>query len=646
MTLGKRISAIKPEGNNVPHYVPHYWVYISLSLILLTLIAYWEVKGNDFIKFDDPQYITLNSHVKGGITPDSIYWAFSTLHIDAFYWHPITWLSHMLDCQLFGLNARWHHLTGLIIHIFNTLLLFVLLRYITRRIWPSAFVAALFALHPLHVESVAWAAERKDLLSALFWILASIAYAYYVSRPTFGKYLIALLLYALGLMSKPMVVTLPFVWLLLDYWPLERIPHPLLNNDNDALSFGHLQRKPFSSLLIEKIPFFILSGIVCIITWIAQQEVGALKSVDTFSLSARLANSITSYVSYIDKMLFPHDLAVVYPFTLTNISNLKTVLCGLLLVGITFLVLRYSRKHKYLFVGWFWYLGTLVPVIGLTQVGWQASADRFTYIPLIGLFIIIAWGIPNLIKWKHKTWLLGSLSGALLILLTISTGLQVRRWRNTETLFTHANRVTKDNYVAYTLLSTLSKDTGKSYNLLRKALTLRPDYYYAHCYLGIIYAVWDELEKAIYHQKEALRLRPDYFFAHHSLAEVYCMQKRYSEALDHFTEALRYKLEWDSPVNNLISLLLDHKDYRFKHIERTIQVLEKINAQRIKRPNIIYALAVAYYTAGRYTDAISMAGKAQKLAIAKERYPLETSIQKYISLINRAHPADIKLKIH
>ena len=609
------------------------YTYIGLALALLTLVAYWEVKDNEFIQFDDPQYITINPYVKAGITPESIYWAFSTLHIDAFYWHPITWLSHMLDCQLFGLNARWHHVTGLIIHIFNTLLLFVLLSYTTRRIWPSAFVAALFALHPLHVESVAWAAERKDLLSALFWILANIAYTYYVRRPTFGRYLLALLLFALGLMSKPMVVTLPFVWLLLDYWPFERISHPMLNN-NDAVSSGHLKKKRLSSLLIEKIPFFILSGTVCIITWMAQREVGALKSTDTFPLSARLANSITSYVSYIDKMLFPHDLAVVYPFTITNISNIRTLLSGLLLVGMTFMVLRYSRKYKYLFVGWFWYLGTLVPVIGLSQVGWQVSADRFTYIPLIGLFIIVAWGIPDLIKWKHKTWLLGSFAGAVLTLLTISTSLQVRYWRNTETLFTLANKVTKDNYVAYTVLSTLSTDTRESYNLLRTALALKPDYYYAHCHLGIIYAVWDELEKAIYHHKEALRLRPDYFFAHHSLAEVYCMQKRYSEALDHFTQALCYRLEWDSPVNNVILLLLNHKDYKFKHLERTIQVLEDINAKRIKRPNMIFALSVAYYNAGRYTDAILIAEKAQKLAVNKGQHELAASIQKHIQLFD------------
>ena len=540
----------------------------------------------------------------------------------------------MLDCQLFGLNAGWHHVTGLIIHILNTLLLLALLRHITKRIWPSAFVAALFALHPLHVESVAWAAERKDLLSALFWILASIAYTYYVRRPTFGRSLIALLLFALGLMSKPMVVTLPFVWLLLDYWPLERISHPLLNIDNAAVSSGHLQRKRFSSLFIEKIPFFILSGTVCIITWMAQREVGALKSTDTFPLSARLANSITSYVSYIDKMLFPHDLAVVYPFTLINISNLRTLLFGLLLLGITFLVLRYSRKHKYLVVGWFWYLGTLVPVIGLTQVGWQTSADRFTYIPLIGLFIVVAWGVPDLIKWKYKTWLIGSLAGAVLILLTISTSLQVRYWRNTETLFTHANKATKDNYVAYTVLSTLSTDTRESYNLLRKALAVRPDYYYAHCHLGIIYAVWDELEKAIYHHKEALRLHPNYFFAHHSLAEIYRLQKRYSEALDHLTLALHYRLEWDSPVNNLISLLLSHKNYRFKHLENTIQVLEEINATKMKRPNMIFAQSVAYYDAGRYSDAISMAEEAQKLAVLKGQHPLAASIKKSMQLFD------------
>jgi len=613
--------------------------YICLALILLTFIAYWEVKDNEFIKFDDPQYITINPYVKSGLNYESIRWAFSTLHVDAFYWHPITWLSHMLDCQLFGLDPSWHHISGLFIHVINTLLLYILLRYITGHVWPSAFVAALFALHPLHVESVAWAAERKDLLSALFWILATIAYAAYIKSPKLFRYLLALFLFALGLMSKPMVVTLPFVLLLLDFWPFERISHPLLNNDNDAVSSRYLQRKPVSSLLIEKIPFFILSGTVSIITWLAQREVGALKSIDAFPLSVRLANGITSYVSYISRMLFPHDLAVVYPFTLTSISNIGTALCSLLLLGMTFLVLLYSRKYKYLFVGWFWYLGTLVPVIGLTQVGWQASGDRFTYVPLIGLFIIIAWGVPDLIKWKHKTWLLGSLAGAALILLIICTRTQVRYWRDTETLFTHANRVTRDNYVAYTVLSTISGNTSESYGLLKKALALRPDYYYAHCHLGIIYTIWDKLENAIYHHKEALRLHPNYFFAHHSLAEVYCLQKRYSEALDHFTRALHYRLEWDSPVNNVISLLLNHNDYGFKHLERTIQVLEEINAKRIKRPNMVFALSVAYYNAGRHSDAISMAERAQKLAVDKGEDQLAASIQKHIQLFDSAQTA-------
>ncbi len=611
--------------------------YIYLGLVLLTLTAYWDVKNNDFIKFDDPQYITINPYVKSGINYESLRWAFSTLHIDAFYWHPITWLSHMLDCQLFGVDARWHHFSGLLIHIINTILLFALLKYITRRIWPSAFVAALFALHPLHVESVAWAAERKDLLSALFWILASIAYAYYVRRPAFGRYLLVLLLFALGLMSKPMTVTLPFVWLLLDYWPLERVSRPLFKKHHTAVTSGQIQMNPLYAILVEKLPFFIFSFIVCIITWIAQQEVGALKSVDTFPISIRLANSITSYASYIDKMLFPYDLAVVYPFNLTSISNTRTVLCSLLLLGLTFLVLCYSRKYKYLFVGWFWYLGTLVPVIGLTQVGWQTSADRFTYIPLIGLFIIIAWGIPDLIRgWKNKACVLASLAGATIILLIICTYTQVRYWRNTETLFTHASRVTRDNYVAYTVLSTISGDARKSYGLLRKALTTRPDYYYAHCHLGIIFTVWNELDKAVYHLKEALRLQPNYFFAHHSLAGVYCMQRRYSEALDHFTQALLYRLEWDSPVNDLTSLLLTHNKYEFKHLDKTIAVLEAINSNKMKRPNMIFALSVAYYDAGRYSDAISMAEKAQKLAVHKGQHELAFSIQKYMQLFNSA----------
>jgi len=390
-----------------------YFVYLCLGLVVLTLIAYWGVKDNGFIQFDDPQYVTNNPCVKRGITCESMGWAFRTLHIDAFYWHPITWLSHMLDCQLFGLDARWHHVTGLMIHIINTLLLFLLLGYMTGRIWPSAFVAALFALHPLHVESVAWVAERKDLLSGFFWISASIAYVWYVRHPNFKRYVTVLVLFALGLMSKPMVVTLPFVWLLLDYWPLARIPQlPSEKATQPALS-PYPQKKPISSLLIEKIPFFILSATISVLTWIAQEAVGALKSVDTFPIMTRLANSIHSYVFYISKLLIPHDLAIVYPFTLSGTSGPRTILYGLILLAATLLVLFYSKKYRYLFVGWFWYLGTLIPVIGLAQVGWQASADRFTYIPLIGLFIIIAWGIPDLFRKRtSKTFLLGALAGA------------------------------------------------------------------------------------------------------------------------------------------------------------------------------------------------------------------------------------------
>ncbi|MBW1781122.1 MAG: hypothetical protein JRL30_10325 [Deltaproteobacteria bacterium] len=601
---------------------------------MLTFIAYWEVKDNDFIKFDDPQYITLNTNVQNGINFASIHWAFSTLHIDAFYWHPITWLSHMLDCQLFGLDARWHHITGLIIHIFNSLLLFFFFRQTTGRIWSSAFVAALFALHPLHVESVAWAAERKDLLSALFWISASIAYTYYVRRPTFGRYLTVLLLFVLGLMSKPMTVTLPFVWLLLDYWPLERAFHSPFGKGHTAAHRRHIQSQTGYTLLIEKLPFFILSFIVSVITWIAQHQVGALKSIDTFPISIRLANGISAYVSYIGKMLFPYDLAIVYPFTLSTISYAKTALSGFLLLGISFLVLRYSRKYKYLSVGWFWYLGTLVPVIGLTQVGWQSSADRFTYIPLIGLFIIIAWGVPDLIAgWKNRSYVLASLAGITILLLCIYTRTQVRYWRNTETLFTHAAKVTRDNYVAYTVLASICGDTQKSYALLRRALAIRPDYYYAHCHLGIIYSVWNKWDKAIFHLKQALRLQPDYFFAHHSLAEVYCTQKKYSKALHHFTEALHYRLEWESPVNDIISLLLNHRGDTFKDLDNTIEVLEAVNADGLKRPRMIFALSVAYFAAGQYSNAILEAEKAQQLAAEIDRHQLAASIQNYLEIL-------------
>ena len=358
---------------------------ICLTLILTTLAVFYQVCTYDFVNFDDAEYIYENPNIQAGITPEAIKWAFTTGRANN--WHPLTWLSHMLDWQLFGPNPGGHHLTNLIFHIANTLLLFVVLKQMTGAIWPSAFVAALFALHPLHVESVAWVAERKDVLSTFFWILTMWAYVRYVRRPKIVSYLLVVVFFVLGLISKPMLVTLPFVLLLLDYWPLDRL-NP---------------KRPKVSLLIEKVPLFVMVLASCIVTFIVQSKSGAMLSGKSYSLLIRLANAFISYLQYITKMIWPVRLTMFYPHPGPNVSILYGIISAVFLLVVTIFIFQFAANRRYLVTGWFWYLGTLVPVIGLVQVGDQAMADRYSYITLTGLFIIIAWGLPELLgKWPHR----------------------------------------------------------------------------------------------------------------------------------------------------------------------------------------------------------------------------------------------------
>lgn len=364
-------------------------IMVCLILILAIFTVFWQVRSHDFVNYDDDKYVTENRDVKAGLTTQSIIWAFTTTH--ASNWHPLTWLSHMLDISLFGLNPGWHHLTNLLFHIANTLLLFLILRGMTEEFWKSAFVAALFALHPLHVESVAWIAERKDVLSTFFWMLTILAYAYYVKHPVLRRYLFVLFSFLLGLMSKPMLVTLPFVLLLLDYWPLGRFQMEesgiTRNPKKHKSKHPEYQKSIALRLVREKTPFFVLAGFSSIITFIAQQHGGTVRSLEFLPVKTRVANALISYVAYIGKMIWPFNLAVLYPHPGTTLPMWQTILAGLFLLFISYLVIRKVKKLPYLSIGWFWYVGTLVPVIGLVQVGAQSMADRYTYIPLIGLFI-------------------------------------------------------------------------------------------------------------------------------------------------------------------------------------------------------------------------------------------------------------------
>ena len=366
---------------------------VYLGLIILTAVCFWQVRNFDFVNYDDHLYVYANPHVLNGITTDGIIWAFTSGH--ASNWHPLTWLSLMLDCQLFGPEPGSMHLVNLLLHLANTLLIFTVLRKKSESVWPSAFVAALFAIHPAHVESVAWVAERKDVLSTFFFMLILLAYVAYVRRPGIFRYLIILAVFAMGLLAKPMLVTLPFLLLLLDYWPLKRF------QVSPKLKTFSWQRA-----IIEKIPFFVLAIISSAVTFLVQRSGGAV--VERIEFDYRAANAIVSYGKYVLEVFWPVNLAVFYPFEENGLPPWQIAVAAAFLFSITVWVIALARKQKYLFVGWFWFIGTLVPVIGLVQVGSQAMADRYTYIPYIGLFIMIAWGARELFsKLPQQKILLG-----------------------------------------------------------------------------------------------------------------------------------------------------------------------------------------------------------------------------------------------
>ncbi|MBW2645343.1 MAG: tetratricopeptide repeat protein [Deltaproteobacteria bacterium] len=509
---------------------------VCLLLVLATISVFWQVRNHDFVNYDDHKYVTDNRHVQAGLTWEGTTWAFTTFH--ASNWHPLTWLSHMLDCQIYGLNAGGHHLTNLLFHLTNTLLLFLILNRMTGALWRSAFVAAIFALHPLHVESVAWVAERKDVLSTFFWMLTMWAYIRYAERPGGKTYLLVVLFFALGLMAKPMLVTLPFVLLLMDYWPLGRLRLGQSNKDR----WLNIKETPAIRLIWEKVPLFALTAVSSVVTFYAQQAGGSVAALDKLPLNARIANGLVSYVSYTGKMIWPSQLAVFYPHE-DMVALWQAAGAGLLLACISILVICVARRFQSLAVGWLWYLGTLVPVIGIIQVGEQAMADRYTYVPLIGLFIMIAWGVGDLAaRWHYRRIILSTFTGILLLVLMTGTWLQIRHWQNSITLFEHALDVTTNNFVAHYNLGEALEDNGRLEEAIghfHKALQIKPNNAKAYYSIGTVYGKLGNYKKALSVLKQAIFLKPDYAEAYTNLGAVYGGMNLYSKAVWALKEAVR-----------------------------------------------------------------------------------------------------------
>ena len=580
---------------------------ICLLLVAVTAVFYWPVTRCDFVNYDDPDYFFSNPHVLAGLSPANLVWAFTTRCSGN--WHPLTWLSLMLDVNLFGRGAAGSHVTNLLFHLANTMLVFLLLRSLTRATWRSAAVAALFALHPLHVESVAWISERKDVLSAFFGLLSLSAYACYaqgtgnrepegitshIPHPTSNAewcYWSAVFFFVLGLTSKPMLVTLPFVMLLLDYWPLQRAAR--LHCASARQASGKWQVAGLRSLMVEKIPFFTLSTISCVVTFIVQQKSGAMVSLMKISLAGRFENIFVSYGRYLGKTFWPVNLAVLYPHPIYWDAGL-VIFSLMLVIGLTVAAVWLGRRFPFVFTGWFWFIGTLIPVIGLVQVGNQSLADRYSYLPLVGLFVILAWGGWEL--WSRWRLPQSFLVLAVLLLLAAAawqTRIQVGYWQNSETLFRHTLAVTQNNSIAWNNLGICLSSQGQvteAMDCYTKSLQINPDNSDALYNMGNAFAKSGNLDEAMDHYRhalkiaparadvlnnlgivlasqkqfadatacfeKALKLNPDYADAHNNFATVLFIQKRFDEAVRHFREALRRTPDSPQIYSNLGDALM------------------------------------------------------------------------------------------
>jgi Flp pilus assembly protein TadD len=528
---------------------------LAILLIIINLLIFDQVRDFDFVHYDDDTYVVDNRYVQAGLTMSNISWSF--ISTEAGFWHPLTWLSLMLDYDMYGRNAGGYHGTNLIWHMLNTILLFLVFSMMTGALWRSAFVAALFALHPLHVESVAWIAERKDVLSTFFWLLTMAGYIYYVKRPAVSRYLLVLLVFSLGLMAKPMLVTLPCVLLLMDFWPLGRF-QLLQNVDQAARPFAEgmnpRRTKSLFPLIREKVPLLILSIIASLLVYYTENRAGVLSSLEAFPLTMRISHALVSYCVYLGKTFWPVNMAVFYPHP--GQWPYLAVLTALCFLSATTLGLwRYALRFPYAIVGWLWYLGAMAPVIGFVQLGTQGMADRYTYLPLIGIFVMIAWGAPDL--WKRCRAPIIILSLAALTVLTVLGYLAWRQtgyWRNAETLFRHTVKVTANNYLAHNNLGAALARQGKFEAALvqyEEALRIIPRYADALFNMGEALAARGRTDEAKQRYREALRIRLSFVEAHNNLGIILAIEGKKAEAILHFEAALRLRPDYGAAGENL-----------------------------------------------------------------------------------------------
>jgi len=601
------------------------WLVFGNCIFLAAII--WFVFGqtlrHDFVNVDDVDYVLKNVEVTRGLTIEGVIWAFT--HFHASNWHPVTWISHMLDCQFFGLSPVGHHLTNVALHMVTAILLFLVLLQMTAALWRSAFVAAIFAIHPLRVESVAWVAERKDVLSGLFFVLTIAAYVRYARRPwSPARYGLVVLLFALGLMSKPMLVTLPFVLLLLDYWPLNRVGR---TGGRNFLGVPH-------RLLLEKLPVFVLAGASCLVTFLAQKD--AIQPFARISFSFRIANAFISYAAYVRQLLWPSNLAVLYPFPAGSIA-VPGIISLILLTGISLGVFVQRRRYPYLLTGWLWYLIMLGPVIGILQVGIQARADRYTYLSQIGLYLLLTWAVADLsVQWRYTRLIPVILALILLPTLAFTARLQASYWQDSESLWSHAIACTSNNAGAQTNLGQAYFEKGaidKAIAHYRSALQIDPNQVLAHSALGLALLDAGKPDESIIYLRKALEINPNFADAHYNLGNTFLQTGRANEAIAQYYQTLKINPDDIEALNNTAWILATWPDAAVRDGTRAVDLAERADSfTHGESPVISATLAASYAEAGRVTDAVHTAERALRLAMALGNTARAASIRAQIAL--------------
>jgi len=598
---------------------------VGIVLVVVTWAVFAQTCRHQFINYDDPLYVLDNAHVRGGLSWHGVAWAFT--HVHSQNWHPLTTMSHMLDCQLFGVNAGAHHLVNVFFHSIAAVLLFVFLLRISSQLWASAFVAAMFAIHPLHVESVAWIAERKDVLSGIFFMATLIGFVAYTRKQSIGRYVMMSILFACGLMSKPMLITTPVVLLLLDYWPLGRWQ-------------GAKSKEQRAKLIVEKIPLFALSAVSVFATFWAQNF--ALGSTEFLPLQWRITNAVFSYFEYIRQMFWPIDLIPFYVHPENRLEVWRLLIASVVLILVTLIAFVRRRQNPYLIVGWLWYLIMLAPVIGIVQVGLQGHADRYTYLPQIGLYIAVVWLVLDLTNRLRAQKIVLTGSGAIIVVaLSILSWKQTTYWRDTETLWRHTLAVTPNSDVAHAGLGGILFVRGQidaAIDHYESALRLRDGNVAAHFGLGQALAAKEKTDEAIFHFRKALEIQPDYVAASNDLGRLLAGKGEIKEALAAWRQTLLFDAENPDAANDIAWVRATAADNDLRDGKEALELAERAIRSGGENPIALRTLAAAQAENGQFNQAIATCRRSQELAERNGDRGMAENLRNCIESFQRGEP--------